>query len=234
MNKWSALSDKQKLAVLLVVLVLLSGFGIGSWAMERFSSSDSEEGAGPSSASSSSSVEAVSPVESSPTDSPSSSPSSGSATSTSSGSSGSSSSSSPQDQDASAKAALKSVVPKWVSLDYGKVGSDQTEWAKQWRDDPAAASSFVSQSRGEFVPMFRGVIALEANAKADSLKRVKKVWQEGTLSGWQVDVDRKLSSPGGSGSVNETETLKWEFTVEQQSDGSSQVTAFTEQSFGDD
>lgn len=205
---WSA---KQKVGALLLVMVLLIGAGVGKWVYDMQVAGSEEE----TSPSEPPTAEPVSPVEGGGTeDATETEEPSPSATPTIS-------------QEDSAKEALGAVVPLWASLEYSETGVDAGQWQKTWRDEPAAGSSFVSQSSDNFVPLFRGVIGLNANAKVDTLKNVELVWQEGNLSGWTVVMDRHLTSADGSGALDETETVTWEFTVEQQDDGSSQVTGYS-------
>lgn len=221
--KLPELSQTQKVAALIAVLVLLAGVGVGKWVLDR----GAQEGVD------------TPPVSQSPSEPPvtagrppeGSSSSSGTATTPPPSTSSASSSASAADQAKSAKSALTSLIPKWASTDYSEVGTDERKWANGWKDEPAASSGFLSQSKREFVGLFHGVISLEADAKVDSLKKIEKIWQEEGQSGWRVQVERQLTSSGG---LDETETLTWEFTVDQKSDGTSEVTAFiTEPSSGD-
>lgn len=204
------LSVRQKTLALLLILLLLIGAGVGKWVydMRAEAAAEQEE----ESRSASPSAEPVSPVEGdSPETTESPTPSQTPTVS----------------QDASAKKALKEVVPLWASLDYAETGTDSAKWQSSWRDKPAAGPSLVTQSQDNFVPLFRGIINLNANAKVDTLKKVERVWQEGNLSGWTVEMDRHLTSADGSDVLDETETVMWEFTVEQKDDGSSQVSGYT-------
>lgn len=219
-QKLSELTDKQRAVAVFAALALLAGIGIGQWAYGMTGDSGDEPTGGPSS--SEPTVEAASPAPPSPTSTPTS--------DSSAESSQDSPSSSPQDQDKSAQAALKSLIPKWASMKYETVGTDETKWVAGWKDDPAAGSSFTSQSKRHFIRLFHGVISLEADANVDSLKKIEKVWAEEGQSGWRVQVERQLTNSGG---LKEKESLEWEFTVDQKSDGTSEVTAFMEPSSGD-
>lgn len=204
------LTVTQKVMAVVLVMVLLVGAGIGKWIYDMRTESAEAEPA--TSETSSPSAEPVSPVGSSsePTETEEPSPTHDPAVS----------------QKDSAKDALKSVVPLWASLDYAKTGTDNAKWLASWQNESAAGDSLVTQSRNNFVPLFRGVINLNANAKVDTLKKVELVWQEGNLSGWTVTMDRQLTSADESGVLDETETVLWEFTVEQNDDGSSEVTGY--------
>ena len=216
MDKWLArirqMSMARKTLVAVVLLVLLVGLGIGKWVYDLRSEGASEGGQ---SESVRPSAEPVSPVEDENTEdaeSESAEPTEGA---------------SKVSQEESAKKALKAVVPVWASLKYSETGTDSAKWQSTWRDMPEAGPSLVTQSSKNFVPLFRGVITLNADAKVDTLKDVELVWQKGNLSGWTVQMDRHLASANGSGVLDETEALTWEFTVEQKDDGSSQVTGYS-------
>lgn len=131
-------------------------------------------------------------------------------------------------QKESAREALEAVVPQWASLQYGKVGTDVAAWADTWADDLQTSGEFESQSKSRFVELWGGVMSLDVNASVDTLKHVEMLWQQDNLSGWRVVVDRKLSSVDESGGVHVTETIDWEFTVEQQQDGSSRIVSFSQ------
>lgn len=244
MGRWGGWSDRQKAVVLVVVLVLLGATGVGVWLFE--SRGGSSQGGEPGSGSSS--VEAVGPVGGGAEESGEPSESAGAegsggtessgpgaeseaseseASGSDSGSdSGSGEGSEGMSQEESAKEALRSVVPQWASLEYGAIGVDETAWLKSWRDDPAVGAGLVSQSRGAFVELFGGIMRLNVDAKVDTLKEVEEVSQEGNLSSWHVEMERHLTSVDESGAVDETETVAWTFTVEQDSNGSSQVTGY--------
>lgn len=218
MDKWIAkieqMSATKKTLAVIVVLLLLVGVGVGKWVYDIRSEAADQRQAPSESASPSPSAEPVSPVEgetSEPTEE-----SAGPATETPKAS-----------QEKSAKDALKALVPVWASLKYSETGTDSAKWQSSWRDLPEAAPSLVNQSGDNFVPLFRGVITLNANAKVDTLKKVELVWQKGNLSGWTVEMDRHLTSSDGSGVLDETESVMWEFMVEQKDDGSSQVTGYS-------
>lgn len=206
------LSVRQKTLALLLILLLLIGVGVGKWVYDIRAEATAEQEKR--SANPSPSAEPVSPVEGdSPESTETSEPTPSETPAVS--------------QDDSAKKALKEVVPVWASLDYAETGTDSAKWQASWRDKPEAGPALVTQSRNNFVPLFRGIMTLNANAKVDTLKKVERVWQEGNLSGWTVEMDRQLTSADGSDVLDETETVMWEFTVEQGDDGSSQVTGYT-------
>lgn len=218
MDKWIAkveqMSVLQKTLALLLVLLVLVGAGVGKWVYDMRAEAAAQKEAASASASPAPSAEPVSPIEGETTAPAEETPE---PTEEAPGVS----------QKDSAKDALTTLVPVWASLDYAKTGTDSAKWQTTWRDMPEAGPSLVTQSRNNFVGLFRGVITLNANAKVDTLKHVELVWQEGNLSGWTVEMDRNLTSADGSGVLDETESVMWEFTVEQQGDGSSQVTGYS-------
>ena len=221
MKRLPEMTDKRKAVAVFTALFLLVAVGLGPRLYGLTNDSDDEPGRG-GATSSEPTPEAATPASPTTTTATTSSPAASSSTS--------STSVTQKDQDASARAALKSVVPKWASMKYEDVGTDETKWLEGWRDEPAAASSFKDQSKKHFISLFHGVISLEADAKADSLKSVRKVWSEDGQSGWLVKVDRELTNSGG---MKETESLEWEFIVDLKNDGTSEVTAFNEPSSTD-
>lgn len=221
-NKLAQLTDKQKLAWVASIVLVFALVGIGVWVYDTYAAGQDE------------SPQTQTPAQPGPeavnaapgpsvtdTEEPSESPS---PTASAEGVS----------QEESAKQALESVVPVWASLDVREVGQDRDKWVDSWRDEPGVSSSFATQSRNNFVSLFKGILNLDVDAKVDTLKSIENVWQEGNLSGWNVTMDRRLVSPDGSDVVDETETVMWEFVVEQQSDGSSQLTGYSSVSVSHD
>lgn len=198
------LSPRVKLLLALAAAVVLGGIGIGAWLYER---GTAEQPAPSPTASAPPSVEPV-PVQ----------PSGGGGASDSGGASddgGASPQGAPvADPDAAAREALAAVVPTWGSYDYGEFGTDNTGWVESWRDNPYVAESLVDQSAGQFLNIFPNVFGLGANAKVATLKDVQPSWSSGDQSGWTVTFDRQLTSADGSGAVNVTETVTYEFTVD--------------------
>lgn len=224
-SRWT---PKQQGVVLLVVMLLLCGAGIGKWVYDTWGPGDAQGGGDPGVPS----VEPVAPV-------PAQSDGGGASDEGGDMSDGGGQDASGSDdhtdqskatkkkpsQDKSAKAALNAVVPKWGSLAFTKTGPDADQWVATWRDTPGASSTLVTQSRDNFANLWSGAARLKADAKVDSLKEVKKVWEAGDSSGWDVTMERKLTNDAG---VDETETIAWEFTVKQSEDGQSEVVSFTE------
>lgn len=213
-EKLAQLTDKQKLIGVSVILLLLVGAGVATWVWDMRSSNQGEQQQATPPQQEPTAVEPV-PGETSE-ESDYAEPSE-SATEVEADVS----------QEDSAKEALEAVVPKWASLQVSEVGSDSGQWLDTWQEEPAAGESLKTQSRNNFVGLFKGIINLNVDAKVDTLKDIESAWQQDNLSGWEVSMDRKLESFDESGGVNETETVTWEFTVEQQSDGSSQITGYS-------
>lgn len=218
MDKWIArvqgMSATKKALAMVVIVLLLIAVGLGKWALDLRAEANQEKDASGATASASHSAEPVSPVEEESTEGAEETPEP-------------TEGASKVPQEDSAKQALKKLVPVWASLKYSETGTDSAKWQESWRDMPEAGDSLVTQSDNNFVPLFRGIIALNADAKVDTLKDMELVWQKENLSGWTVQMDRHLTSSDGSGALDETEKVTWEFTVEQKDDGSSQVTGYS-------
>src|SRR5699024_415135 len=210
------LNPRILLAALLVVLAALVTFGIVQWVRhDNAAEGEAEASPSPTESSGSSSPAAVDAGAGTgqPSDAASESPQEEASQETDESVS----------QEDSAREVLEEVIPQWASLDYENVGTDASQWVDSWAADEQTSKDFEQQSERNFVDLWGGVIALDVNASADSIKSADKVWEQEDLTGWHVTVERKLASIEDSGGVNVTETAEWEFSVEQQDDGSSTI-----------
>lgn len=202
------------LIVLLVAALALSG--IGAWT---YFASEKEPGQAPASTSASAPSEGVAPVSVAPA--------SGTASASGSDAGGAASPAGPMpNQEPSAREALDAVVPKWASYDTAAWGTDTSQWLASWSSDPHADSVFRAQSERDAAVLWSSVFSMDVDAKGATLKDVQLSWKSGNLSGWNVTVERSLTSADGSGTVQMSESVTWEFTVEQQEDGTSRVIGF--------
>lgn len=137
-------------------------------------------------------------------------------------------------QDESAREALEAVVPVWATYDSGAWGTDVSAWTATWADDPHVDPTFLDLSERRSTELWSVLVSSGVNANGATLADVQLSWKQENVSAWNVTIQRNLVSADGSGSISMVETTSWEFTVEQQEDGSSRLTGFVMADVGDE
>lgn len=130
--------------------------------------------------------------------------------------------------EAAAKAVIRDVVPGWATLENTK-STSAASWEQAFRNEAGTTDEFVGYSLLAFDDVWGGLFQMDMSARDAKVTDMEELWNEGSHSLWRVEVQRRLvpnmeGAPGGR-----TETVSWDFLIEQTEEGS-KLTAFVEPS----
>lgn len=124
--------------------------------------------------------------------------------------------------DARAKELLAAVVPKWAQMDLTKTYDAET-WANTWDSNEGVTNAFLGYSKDQFIAMFGGAMQSSVSLLDAKIVKQERLWNTGDRSLWRVTIERKVVRLEDGVTTN-TETVTWDFLIDQDDMASSLVT----------
>lgn len=121
----------------------------------------------------------------------------------------------PEDGDEErAREVLERILPAWASNDTSQGNSLET-WTPGWQGEEGVGVAFYRQSTLQYRDLWQGLTLLGASAVDGRVTSAEQLWNVGSHSLWRVDVERDLESNHGQTISPGTETITWDFLVNQ-------------------
>lgn len=123
---------------------------------------------------------------------------------------------------------LGAIVPLWAVNDTRQVNSFES-WSAPWSGKQGVAAPFRTASMEAFQDMWGGLSRMGASVEGAKIVSQKELWNLGSHSLWRVEVERRVVPNDGQVGVESSETVAWDFLVNQNND-SFEIVQFVETS----